>query len=362
MMDLKNLKMDICLLTILFAFALTSVAWGQAASGDSASSSTITITDSAGRNVEIPYPVKSVVALNGNVPEEMIALGAADRIVGITKGTKKKVDQELFPALKGVEVVGSGDEPDYEKIAQLKPDVVIQFSTWPPLPDEIEKKLKPFGIAVIALDLYRMEVYTTEVELLGKILGKDERTQEYLSFIQDQYDAINQTLARIPESEKKTVYFEGVNYYETYGGAGYGCGVPGMIRAGGGKDLYYDQTPEYFNANPEDVAKRNPDFIFKGIAEPQGYFMESDSILKELRNNVTSRVELANTNAVKNGNVYAISFDATAGLRKKFGPLFIAKALYPEEFPELDPEAFLLKYLEEYLNLTPQGHYIYPPI
>ena len=361
-MNLKIPQKKICLLSVFFILAMISIAWGQASSGDSASSSTITITDSAGRNVEIPYPVKSVVAVNGNVPEEMIALGAAEGIVGITKGTKKKVDQGLFPALKGVEVVGSGDEPDYEKIAQLKPDVVIQYSTWPPLPDEIEKKLKPFGIAVIALDLYRMEVYTNEVELLGKILGKDERTQEYLSFIQDQYDAINQTLARIPESEKKTVYFEGVNYYETYGGDGYGCGVPGMIRAGGGKDLYYDQTPEYFNANPEDVAKRNPDFIFKGIAEPQGYFIENDSILKELRNNVTSRVELANTNAVKNGHVYAISFDATSGLRKKFGPLFIAKALYPEKFQNLDPEGFLLKYLTDYLKLPQQGVYIYPPI
>ena len=361
-MNLKIPQKKICLLSVFFILAMTGIAWGQASSMDNTSRTTISITDSAGRDVEIPYPVESVVALNGNVPEEMIALGAADRIIGIIDGTKKKVDQGLFPALKGVEVVGSGDEPDYEKIAQLKPDVVIQYSTWPPSPDEIEKKLKPFGIAVIALDLYRMEVYTTEVELLGKILGKDERTQEYLSFIQDQYDAINQTLARIPESEKKTVYFEGVNYYETYGGAGYGCGVPGMIRAGGGKDLYYDQTPEYFNANPEDVAKRNPDFIFKGIAEPQGYFMESDSILKELRNNVSSRVELANTNAVKNGNVYAISFDATSGLRKKFGPLYIAKALYPEEFSELNPEAFLLKYLEEYLDLPSQGHYIYPPI
>lgn len=361
-MDLKNLKKKICLLSVFFILAMTGIAWGQAPSVDNTSRTTISITDSAGRDVEIPYPVESVVALNGNVPEEMIALGAADRIVGIIEDTKKKVDQGLFPALKDVEVVGSGEDPDYEKIAQLKPDVVIQFSTWPPLPDEIDKKLEPFGIAVIALDLYRMEVYTTEVELLGKILGKDERAQEYISFIQDQYDAINETLAQIPESERKTVYFEGANYYETYGGADYGCGVPGMIRAGGGKDLYYDQMPYYFNANPEDVAKRNPDFIFKGIAEPQGYFMESDSILKGLMNNVSSRVELANTNAVKNGHVYAISFDATSGLRKKFGPLFIAKALYPERFQNLDPEGFLLKYLVDYLKLSPQGAYIYPQI
>jgi iron complex transport system substrate-binding protein len=68
------------------------------------------------------------------------------------------------------------------------------------------------------------------------------------------------------------------------------------------------------------------------------------------------------TTAVKDGEVYAISFDATAGLRKKFGPLFIAKALYPETFSDLDPESFLMTYLEDYLGLEPQGFYIYPPL
>jgi iron complex transport system substrate-binding protein len=326
------------------------------------SSENITVIDTAGRSVEIPYPVESIVALNGNVPEEMIALGAWDKISGIDISTKKKVDEGLYPNLKDVPVVGSYDDPNYELIAQLKPDVVIQWASWPPHPDEVAQKLEPFGIPVVALDLYRMEIYTSEVELLGRMLGREEKANEYISFIQDQYNAINETLAQIPESERKTVYFEGANYYATYGGAGYGAGIPGMIRAGGGKYIYDDQEAQVFNVNPEDVSKRNPDFIFKGIEEPRGYFMENNSILMDLSNNVSSRVELANTNAVKNGNVYAISFDATAGLRKKFGPLFIAKALYPEEFPELDPEAFLLEYLEEYLGLPPQGHYIYPPI
>ena len=361
-MNLKIPQKKICLLSVFFILAIAGIAWGQASSGEGASRTTITITDSAGRSVEIPYPVESVVALNGNVPEEMIALGAWDKIAGIDASAKKKVDEGLYPDLKKVPVVGSSDDPNYELIAQLKPDAVIQWASWPPHPDEVAKKLEPFGIPVVALDLYRMEIYTSEVELLGRMLGCEEKADEYISFIQDQYNAINETLAQIPESERKSVYFEGVKYYSTYGGAGYGAGIPGMIRAGGGKYIYDDQEAQVFNVNPEDVSERNPDFIFKGIEEPRGYFMENNSILEELRNNVSSRVELANTKAVKDGHVYAISFDATAGLRKKFGPLFIAKALYPEEFPDLNPEGFLLKYLEEYLNLPPQGHYIYPPI
>ena len=323
---------------------------------------TITIVDSAGRTVELPYPVKSVVALNGNVPEEMIALGAGDKIVGIGLGTKTKVDQGLLPGLEDVAVIGDEAEPNYEKIAELDPDVVIQYSSWPPTPEELQAKLDPFGIPVVALDLYMMEVYNDEVELLGRILGNEKEAADYIAFIQDQYDLIDERLESIPEEDRKVVYFEGAGLYETYGGADFGCGIPGMIRAGGGKDLYPDLKAYYFNANPEDVAERNPDVIFKGISEPKGYFMEDETVLKNLREEVMSRPMWSDTTAVKNGEVYAISFDATAGLRKKFGPLFIAKALYPETFSDLDPESFLMTYLEDYLGLEPQGFYIYPPL
>ncbi len=323
---------------------------------------TITIVDSAGRTVELPYPVNSVVALNGNVPEEMIALGSGDKIVGITLGTKTKVDMGLLPGLEDVDVIGDGEDPNYEKIAELDPDVVIQYSSWPPVPDELQMTLDPFEIPVVALDLYRMEVYNDEVKLLGKILGHEQKAEDYIAFIQDQYDLIDEGLESIPKNDRKVVYFEGAGLYETYGGADFGCGVPGMVRAGGGKDLYPEIEAYYFNANPEDVAERNPNVIFKGISVPKGYFMEDETVLKNLREEVMDRPMWSETTAVKNGDVYAISFDATAGLRKKFGPLFIAKALYPETFSDLDPESFLMTYLEDYLGLEPQGFYIYPAL
>ena len=186
---------------------------------------TITIVDSAGRTVELPYPVKSVVALNGNVPEEMIALGAGDKIVGIHLGTKTNVDRGLLPGLEDVAVIGDEADPNYEKIAELGPDVVIQYASWPPTPEELQAKLDPFGIPVVALDLYRMEVYNDEVELLGRILGHEKEATDYIAFIQDQYDLIDERLESIPEEDRKVVYFEGARLYQTYGGAGFGAEI-----------------------------------------------------------------------------------------------------------------------------------------
>ncbi|NPV61028.1 MAG: ABC transporter substrate-binding protein [Methanotrichaceae archaeon] len=339
---------------ILMAFTASGLALD---SGDSRE--TISVIDSAGRSVEVPFPAESAVVLWSNPAKEMRALGAVDRIVGMDQSTKDEADKGLLPELADVPVVGTQEEPNYEKIAELNPDVVIALSAgYPPEPAEIEAKLAPFGIPVVGLDFYRTEVWFTEMETLGRMLGLEDRAAEYMDFFSAYYDLINQTLSSIPESEKKDVYFEGAKKYQTYGGAGYGSGIPNMVRFAGGKDLYPERSELAFEVNPEDVAERNPDVIFKGT--PLGWNAQNETEFQVLRDEIMSRPELATTNAVKNGQVYVVSFDVAGGAGKKFGPIFLAKALYPEKFQDMDPEAFYRQYLEEFLGLKYQRVYFYP--
>ncbi len=352
----KKRKMLLSLMTI---FALLAVAVYAGASEGDADNDTITIVDSAGRTVQMPYPVESVVVLWSNPARELRALGVVDRIIGMDQSTKDEVDMGKLPELADVPVVGTQEEPNYEKIAELKPDVVIALSAgYPPEPAEIQEKLEPFNIPVVGLDFYRTEVWFDEIEKLGKMMGREERAREYMDFFHGYYDQINETLDAITQEERKTVYFEGAKTYQTYGGAGYGSGIPNMIRYSGGKDLYPERPELAFEINPEDVAKRNPDVIFKGT--PLGWQEENDTQFKALRDEIMSRPELASTGAVKNGQVYVISFDVAGGAGKKFGPVFLAKALYPEKFQDLDPVAFYQEYLEEFQGLGYQGAYLYP--
>jgi len=321
---------------------------------------TITIQDSAGRYVEVTYPVESIVVLWDNPAEEIRALGAIDRIVGIDQATKSMVDNGFYPELIEIPVVGSWDEPNYEKIAELNPDVVIMLSSYPPLPEEVQNQLEPYGIAVVGLDFYRMEAYFKEITTLGFMLGLEDRAEDYSDFFQAKYEFIESLIGELSQDAIETVYFEGADEYYTYGGADYGCGIPSMIRAAGGIDLYPEVLPYYFEVDPEDVAQRSPDVIFKG--SPGGYFLTDVTEFRNIREGIMNRPELANSTAVKNGDVYALSWEVAGGARKKFGPVFIAKILYPDKFQDLDPGAFLQEYLEKYQGLSYQGVYIYPPI
>jgi len=350
---------SIITLTIVMGLLLTAINTCALASDTNGTSKTITIVDSANRTVEVPYPVESVVVLWSNPAKEMRAIGAVERIIGMDQSTKDEVDKGTLPELANVPVVGTQEEPNYEKIAELKPDVVICLSAgYPPEPDEIQTKLEPFGIKVVGLDFYRTEVWFDEIEKLGMILDKEYEAAEYADFFHRYYSQIDEVVASIPDGEKKSVYFEGDKRYQTYGGAGYGSGIPNMVRAAGGRDLYPEREEMAFEVNPEDVAQRNPDVIFKGTT--LGWNAKNDIEFKNLRDEIMNRTELASTKAVENGQVYVISFDVAGGAGKKFGPVFLAKTLYPEKFPLLDPMAFYREYLEKFQGLEYEGVYIYP--
>lgn len=218
----------------------------------------ITVSDSAGRIVDLVYPVESVVVLWDNPAEMMIALGAGDKIVGIETATKDDADRGIYPSLVNIPVVGSQEEPNYEIIVDLKPDAVIMLSSYPPLPNEVAEKLEPFGIPVVALDFYRVEVWSDEIKTLGAIIGRENEAQDLLNLMNVPQAMITERVSAIPSNNRPVVYFEGAKDYLTYGGAGYGSGIPGLIYAAGAKDLFYEREEASFTADPEEVAKRNP--------------------------------------------------------------------------------------------------------
>jgi iron complex transport system substrate-binding protein len=350
----------IVIAVILIGAAFAGGFYASQATNPNSNKKTVTVQDSADRYVEVPYPVESIVVLWNNPPEVIKALGAVDRIVGIDVATKADVDKGLYPELVNTPVIGSYDEPNYESIAKLNPDVVIMLSSYAPLPNEVQSQLSAFGIAVVALDFFRTDVYYREVATLGFMLGLDNKATELTTFLKNTTDMITERVSTIPDNQRKTVYFEGAADYGTYGGAGYGCGIPGMIVAGGGIDLYPEISAQYFEADPEDVAKRNPDFIFKG--QSAGYYLTNNTQFETVRNSILARPELKQTTAVKNGDVYTISFDVSGGARKIFGPMFIAKTLYPELFKDFNPEDVLKEYIETYLGRPWQGVYLYPAV
>jgi iron complex transport system substrate-binding protein len=89
---------------------------------------TVTVVDSVGNKIEVPYPVERIASLNPAALEVIRALGAKDRIVGIDQFTKWNPD--FYPRIKDKPSIGMpmGMPPNYEKIIDLNPQVVISYA------------------------------------------------------------------------------------------------------------------------------------------------------------------------------------------------------------------------------------------
>jgi iron complex transport system substrate-binding protein len=326
----------------------------------------ITVVDSADRTVTIPKPVERIVDLFGsNHAEGIRALGAIDRIVGMdlsATGSQWYLGGPLFfPELMDLPVVGSYDDPNYEMIIDLNPDVVIMLYSFSPPPDEVQEILAPAGIPVVGLSFSKPEIFYRETATLGYILDTEERAEEYINFFQTWTDRIDEVVEDLEPEEKKTVYFEAEAEYHSYGGAKPYMGVPGMVRAAGGIYIYDDVSEWYFEVDPEEVVERNPDVIFKGTSIGDfGYILTDMNELKEVRDEITNRPEMSLVTAVKNDDVFVINWGVAGGPRKIFGPVFLAKCLYPDKFKDMDPHDFIKEYFEEWQGIPYQGVYIYP--
>ena len=123
-----------------------------------------TVKDDLGRDVPVPRRAARIVTLAPNVTELVFAIGAGSRIVGTD-------DSSDYPAAaKKLTKVG-GMQPNVEKIASLKPDLVIA-STEGNHPN-LEPALKAIKVPLFVVKTDRLPEITASMNALGRILDVD---------------------------------------------------------------------------------------------------------------------------------------------------------------------------------------------
>ncbi|VUT26965.1 MAG: Cobalamin-binding protein precursor [Candidatus Methanolliviera sp. GoM_asphalt] len=346
---------------------------------------TVTVVDSVGNKIEVPYPVERVASLNPAALEVIRALGAKDRIVGIDQFTKWNPD--FYPRIKDKPSIGMpmGMPPNYEKIIDLNPQVVISYADPMWYYPDLENKLKPAGIKVVRLDLYKPKSFEHDVKALGKMLGKDKEAKEFLDFTSSYVDKIEGRIKDIPAEERVKIYSE---FFMPYVAYSRGSGVDHLIEMAGGVNVFSGgrgrllkmpgylpgKSGVYLMVNPEAIVEKNPQVMIKdymGMADymsmgkkPKtvGYTGRPDAGgMKQARDEMMNRPGFGGIDAVKNGNVHAFAFGELAtSPRWPVALGYMAKWSYPDRFKDLDPEAFHKEWLKKWYGLEYKGIYVYP--
>ena len=321
-----------------------------------------TIVDSENRTITLDRPVERVVPIVAWSYEPLYILRAQDKIVGVEKGSY--VQYSYLPGMSDKPVVGTYKEPDYEKIIELKPDIVI---VQPKYLQQVDEKLSPLGINVVCLPFNQQNDFNQELTTLAEMLGPEEekRSSEFIRWKQDSLDDLKKKVDSIDDASRVRVYGE---WSDTpwYTGSKL-SGMDDVITMAGGYNIAGPLNPEenlslrYPTVDSEWVLKENPQvIIFPAFDYFTGYLQEDTDNATEYLQQARQRDGLNGTDAVKSSRLFVIDAYLIEAVRGFIGAQYLAKLFYPEEMNELDPEVVHREYYESWLNVPYQGVWVSP--
>ncbi len=288
----------------------------------------LVVFDDTGRSIRIPEPVNSFVyhGHNSYVYETMRAIGASDRIIGITDRFVtpggSRYSKTYFPELLSVDSVGELQTVNYEVINNLKPDVVLTDAR------EYYDPEKTPDTSVVALDVNITNSKEAAMRY-GYIFGKVPEAKEYVEWISNLENKIKDKTKDIPDSEKPLVYVSSYNADTTKFQVPARDNYRGiMAKEAGGKYLGDELAGSgILNVDAEWVIARNPQAIMFSTNQVIGYDISDPKNITDYINEFLSRPEFADVDAVKNKKVYMVShaYILCGGASGLIGTIYYAK-------------------------------------
>ncbi|ADQ39820.1 periplasmic binding protein [Caldicellulosiruptor acetigenus I77R1B] len=332
---LLALALAICFLSFLSTSIFKAFAKGEKAS------SKLIVTDLLGRKVEIENKKnKRLVAIGPGALRLVLYVNGTNNIVGVEN--VEKVWEEgsrtyimAYPQLKKIPTIGQGgadSSPDPEKLIAVKPDVIFAASFLDKAKaDALQAKTK---IPVVVLDygtklLFDENVYKS-LRLIGKIVGRQQRAEDLINYMQRCKAFLNERTKNIPASKKPKVYVGAISFK---GGHGFEStmGKYFPFLAINALNVADSSNKEgWFMVEKEKILEWDPDLIFIDEAN-------LELVKQDYKKNPEFYKSLS---AFKNGRVYGqlpYNFYWTNIDTVLADTFWIAKVVFPDRFRDVDP-------------------------
>jgi len=322
-------------------------------------SSDISVVDDVNRTVKIPSNITRAAVISRYNVEIIRALGAIKSVAAVDDSMTK--DSTYWPEFSEKDSFGGSSSPDYEKIASFKPQVFIisRDSNY----KEAITKLEPFNIPVVVMTGWDNAKAVTEIEIAAKVFNRTNESKKLVSFYNDIHSKVTAIAKEVPQSDKKSVYWESIKSYSTTVPGTSNSGWDSMITAAGGINIYGDTKFAGKDSDPEYIVQKNPDFIFKMVAGTKsgisGYIPPTADEFKSAAQDMISRSGFSKLKAVTNGSLYMVTSFSLGGLDKIIGEAYMVKWLYPDKSKDINPDQLLQTWLKTYQNVDAKKGYYY---
>ena len=239
-----------------------------------------------------------IVSTSPSITESLFALGLGDRVVGVSTYC------HYPPAVLHLAKIGTFIKPDAEKIALLRPDLVVvqKAKSAQPLPG----RLAALGIKYVEVEPGSLaEVYST-IQDIGRATGVEDRAQRLIGDIRKRLDAIHAEASGGSRPTVLLIVGRDPGLLSNLIGVGPGAYLDELIEIAGGRNVLADSKVTYPRISMETVVRTDPEVILDagamGTTQNDGTKGEN-----ELKQPWISHRELR---AVRNGLVFGLTSEA----------------------------------------------------
>ena len=258
------------------------------------------IRDSLDRKVNLSSLPRKIVATSPRVTQIAFDLGLGEKIVGVTSVTsalsyvpsvkrKAETKTKIGDAYSGLSM---------EKLVDLRPDLVILDSLV--FPEEVVGELSKMGISVYCAGGENLEEIMETLLELGQLTGSLTRAKEIVGDMILDKIILEDRVKKI-EEKTETLYMLDDSIY-TVGGTAY---LDKLLSMAGLKNVFGDRHKKWIKVSKEAIVQADPELILVA-------YNPAVNSIKDLKSNPG----LANTEAVKNGDVFFLSNELTSKLNQ----------------------------------------------
>ena len=279
--------------------------------------SAIVLTDAMGVEITLAAPAASIISTAPAVTEDLFAIGAGGQVVGVTEFCNYPPEMVEL----GLTTVGgfSDDSFSLETMVALAPDFVVADAS---IQGNLIPDLRAAGLTVFAINPTTLEQVMDTLITLGRLTGHQEEAAALVEDMQARLEAVQETLAAVPDEDKARVYYEIWNDPYMVPGPSF---IQEVITLAGGVDIFADVETPWATVSEEEIIARDPEVI---IAPETYMFSDIDAEA------IIARPGWEAINAVRAGRVYFVTDDIISrpGPRLVEALETVAGFLYPEYF------------------------------
>jgi ABC-type Fe3+-hydroxamate transport system substrate-binding protein len=271
-------------------------------------------TDDKGRRVVVPRHPERILSYAPNLTEILFAIGASDRLVGRTRFCDWPPEAQSVPSFGGIL------DPDFEKIAALRPDLVLATTVGNPR-DKVEA-LGRLGYPVFVTSPQTVKDVVSDIEQIGNVVDAREGAAQVAARMRADLEEVGRRVEGRPAPRTLVVIWQ-----DPLRTIGQGTFLEDIVRRAGGEPVLGPGDAKYPQLSMEVVLRKAPEVILLGLPGEPG------------RGEERFWAQFPTLPAVRDGRILSVDIETLSrpGPRIAEAIRDLARAIHPAAFSDETP-------------------------